>query len=493
MKAMTAEKIARITGGSIIVGNPESVVTDVCTDSRKAGPGMLFVPIVGANVDAHDFIPAVIKQKASAAFTSRKEESPEYFCEGADSGINADSGENTALIAVEDTRDALQELGRWYRAQYPEIPVIGITGSVGKTTTKEMIAAALEPSLKVLKTAGNMNSQVGLPQMMLRLEKSHRAAVIEMGMSEPGEMERLARIAKPGAAVLTNIGVSHIGQLGSKENIRKEKLGIINAFDGGSVLFVNGDDPLLKTLLTDPDSADMSELTREKFRISRIEGFGTGEDLAYRAENIRYQENKTYFTYRTRNGEPREIMIPVLGIHNVYNALAALAVAEYLGIPASHAKEGLAAYRPAAMRGQAEEYAGVLLVDDTYNASPDSMKGSIELLMGLSGVKRRIAVFADILELGELSKDCHYGVGAEIAARAEAPDFVFSVGMQAAYITEAIRESGRTIGTEQFSCNREAAEYLKKLLKPGDAVIIKGSRGMKTEEIADELRAYLKK
>lgn len=478
MKGMTAGQIAQITGGRILCGSSDSSVSEVCTDSRKAGRGTLFVPIVGANVDAHDFIPAAIAQGAAAVFTSRQKTEDE-------AGLLPDGA---ALIAVEDTRAALQDLGRWYRALFPQIPVIGITGSVGKTTTKEMVAAALETELTVLKTAGNMNSQVGLPQMMLRMAEGQEAAVIEMGMSEPGEMARLTKIAKPVAAVMTNIGVSHIGQFGSKELIRWEKLNIINSFGENSVLFVNGDDELLKALIDTPSCVGMSEESRQALKKARVEGFGTAGDLTYRAEAIRFEDNRTCFTYVGKNGAREEIVLQVLGMHNVYNALAALAAAEYLGIPAARAKVGLASYLPAAMRGRMEDLGGLKLLDDTYNASPDSIKGCIDMLMGISGVKRTVAVLADILELGQRSGQYHYEVGASIAARTKAPDYVITVGREAARIAEAVKDSGKEIRTAQFAANEEAAAYLMTLLKPGDAVAVKGSRGMKTEEIADALR-----
>ena len=486
MKPMTAEMIARVTGGRVIRGNPDSLVTDVCTDSRQAGPGRLFVPVIGAKVDGHSFIPMAEQLGAAAVFTSR----PEKITEEDDAG-------KTARIAVKNTVEALQALGGWYRKQYPALPLIGITGSAGKTTTKEMIAAALGVRYHVLKTEGNMNSQVGLPQMMLRIEDSHEAAVIEMGMSEEGEMARLAAVARPQTAVVTNIGVAHIGQLGTRENIRKEKLDLIREFPDGGVLILNGDDPLLSEIaavhngMMEPERVCLSERAGERLAKAVVRTYGTGEDADYRASDIRLTPQGTRFTFTSRGGDGEEIELQAFGIHNVYNALAALAAADRFGIAAADAKKALKEWRPPRMRGTIEVTGGITLIDDTYNANPDSMKGAIDLLADLTGVTRRIAVLADMLELGELSGSCHREIGEYIVSRKEgAPDLVVLIGRESRHIAEAIREKGGRQQIRHFMENAEAAAYLKQAVRPGDAVVIKGSRSMKLDEVADALRSY---
>lgn len=228
---ITIGEAAELCGGKLLCGNPENTITNVCTDSRQAGPGSLFVPLKGERTDAHIFIPAVFAAGAAAAFT---QESVELPLEG-------------ALIAVPDTADALQQLGAAYRRRFTG-PVVGITGSVGKTTTKEMVALALSARYCVMKTQGNQNSQVGVPQTMFQFEEDTEAAVIEMGMSQFGEMARLAKIAAPQFAVMTNIGVSHIENLHTQENIMQEKLHITDGFIPESVLVLNGDDKMLATL-----------------------------------------------------------------------------------------------------------------------------------------------------------------------------------------------------------------------------------------------------
>ena len=234
MKAISVSALAKAVGGKIIYGDGDKQITSVSTNSKEIKEGALFVPIVGERVDAHKFIPMALEAGAVATFTAKE---VEEFKDG------------KVYIQVSDTLEALQSAAAYYRSLF-SFTLIGITGSVGKTTTKEMIAAALETKKKVVKTKGNMNSQVGLPLMMFEIEEDTEVAVIEMGMSEVGEMSRLASIAKPDIAVLTNIGVSHIGQLGSKENIRKEKMNIINQFNGNNLVFVNGNDILLQEIKT---------------------------------------------------------------------------------------------------------------------------------------------------------------------------------------------------------------------------------------------------
>lgn len=493
MESLSIKEIAHAVNGKILCGDENQLITSVSTNSKNLEPGALFVPIIGEKVDAHDFIESVFQNGAVACFTSK----------------HTQMEKERVYIAVNDTLEALQALGAYYRSKF-NIPVVGITGSVGKTTTKEMIAAALATKFNVLKTEGNMNSQVGLPLMMLKFNREYEIAVIEMGMSEFGEMERLTPISRPEVAVMTNIGVSHIGQLKTRENIRKEKLNIINAFKEDSVLYINGNDELLHDILEASEEInkslnnvnvgnvekdvknshistkiDVSEATYEKLKDANVVAFGTNPDCEYRAENIITINGETHFTLRNGKDDGEEIILQVLGVHNVYNALAALAVAAHYGIPATIAKEGLYAYKPIAMRGQIKEVHGITVIDDTYNASPDSMKGGIQVLLELDNVKRRIAVLADVLELGEHSYQCHYDVGAFIAEHAI--DEVITIGKEAEVIAKAIKERKGLAKTNSFMSNEDAISYLKQTLKVGDGVLIKGSRSMRTDLIVNAL------
>lgn len=450
---IAVKEIVRAVQGILLGGSEELKVTGACVDSRKAKKGDIFVPLIGEKVDAHRFLRMVLEGETDCAFTSSREAYEEV----------KDLGKT--VILVEDTLKALQDMAFYYRSRF-ELPLIGITGSVGKTTTKEMIAAALETRLSVLKTEGNMNSQIGLSLMMLRLTKEHQAAVIEMGMSEKGEMSRLARIARPQMAVMTNIGVSHIAQLGSQENICEEKLHITDAFSKETGrLFLNGDDPLL---------------SKVKLSCGQCIFYGTSEICTLRATDIKTEGEETHFTFHYPGGtEP--IVLSVLGKHNVLNALAALGVAMELGISPAEAKVGLQGYRPLAMRGQIYEKDGWKVIDDTYNASPDSMKSSIQVLLEHREFSRRFAVLADVLELGEMSYSCHYEVGEYIAQTGI--DEVITVGKEARAIGEALKKKAAPIRFHAFATNEEAAVYLKENLRAGDGCVIKGSRGMHTDEI----------
>ena len=477
MEALSINEIAKAVDGKILCGDENSLITFVSTNSKNTESGTLFVPIIGEKTDAHNYIEDAFSNGAIACLTSRHQSMQH----------------KNAYIAVQDTLQALQALGTYYRNKF-HIPVIGITGSVGKTTTKEMVAAALTTRFNVLKTEGNMNSQVGLPLMMLRFNHDHQIAVIEMGMSEEGEMEKLTKIAQPDIAIMTNIGVSHIAQLKTRENIRKEKLNIVNAFNENSVLYLNGSDDLLSEVyqqFTQKSQViatiDMSRDTKERLKKAGVVAFGIEDFCNYRAEDIRMIDGETRFTLKTEddNEASEEIILKVLGIHNVYNALAALAVAKYFGIPASVAKEGLYGYQPIAMRGQIKEVNQIKIIDDSYNASPDSMKSGIRVLMELNKVTRRIAVLADVLELGEQSYQCHYDVGVYIAE--QKMNELITIGSEAATIAQAVQERNPEIIVHSYQKNEDAISYLKKNLKAGDAVLVKGSRSMRTDEIVKAL------
>ncbi|WP_343209982.1 UDP-N-acetylmuramoyl-tripeptide--D-alanyl-D-alanine ligase [Anaerolentibacter hominis] len=465
---MRVSEIVTAVQGRLIQGNEDVEISSVSIDSREIGEGCLFVPIIGERVDAHRFLLTAFGNGAAAALISREQE--EYAPDG-------------TYILVQDTVAALQDMAAAYRDRF-DIPVVGITGSVGKTTTKEMISAALKTEFSVLKTAGNRNSQVGLPLTVLTIEPEHTAAVIEMGMSERGEMEKLARVARPNIAVLTNIGVSHIGQLGSQENIRKEKLNIIDEFKPGDVLILNGDDPLLRELAQGGVS-DLDEKTLHAMADIRIVTFSAEGNADYTADDIVTDGEATSFTLRTGDGRSEEIKLSVIGLHNVRNALAALVVSDFMGIPFFLAKQGLKDYRPIKMRGEVKETGGIKIIDDTYNASPDSMKSGIGVLTALPGLNRRIAVLADVKELGERSEKLHYEVGVFLAD--QNVDILVTVGAQAREIARAVRERGRNMVTASFDQNEEAIAWLKDNIAAGDGILVKGSRGMHTEDIVSAL------
>jgi UDP-N-acetylmuramoyl-tripeptide--D-alanyl-D-alanine ligase len=454
---MTVSEIVSACGGRLLCGSPGAEVTSVSTDSRKITPGALFVPIRGERVDAHAFIPNVMEAGAAAVLTQEHQ---------------AAQGPG-AWIAVGDTRDALQRVAAGYRKCF-SLPVVGITGSVGKTSTKEMVALALSAGRHVMKTSGNNNSQVGVPLTVFRLSEEYDAAVVEMGMSEFGEMSRIAQVAAPDYAVMTNIGVSHIQQLGSRQNILAEKLHITDCFHQGSVLFLNGDDAMLRDLAGKPPF----ETTL----------FGTGPDCAFRAEQVESLRESTRFFYRAPNGERGEAVIPVIGSHHVLNALAGLAVAQRLGVPLSAAAAALSSYQAPAMRQQIRHPAnGITVIDDSYNSSPDAAKSSLGVLRSFRGGKH-VAVLADMLELGAYSAEAHFDVGAFAAD--SGVNLLITVGERASAMAEGARSVSPDMDCRICADNRQACETLKSLLEPGDAVLVKGSRSMHTEDIVSFLLQF---
>lgn len=450
---MMVREILSVTGGTLLCGDETTVVTSVSIDSRDIRPGALFVPIRGAKTDAHAYIPAVFEKGAAATLTQN----------------HSEAQGTGAWIHVPDTTAALQQIAAAYRNRFT-MPVIGITGSVGKTTTKEMVALALSSQLDVMWTKGNFNSQVGLPLTMFQMETKNQAAVIEMGMSDFGEMQRLAKIARPCCAVITNIGISHIEQLKTQQNIRMEKLHITDSFTGQSVLFLNGDDPLLAELKgTLP---------------FRCVYFGTQAWCDYRACRMETDSRGTSFYLQAQDTAVRAFL-PAWGEHNVLNALAAVAVADYLGLNHKKTIRALAEYQAPAMRQQIHKGNGITVIDDSYNASPDSVKSSIAILKDLKKQGRAIAVLADMLELGDYSEQAHFDVG--VCAAKAGVDFLVAVGEKAKGILKGASSISADFSGVACNDNQQALSVLKEYLRPGDIVLVKGSRGMHTDEIVTAL------
>lgn len=444
-------EIVKAVGGRQLCADvsADPVVTGFATDSREAKGGIMFVPLVGERADGHDYIAKAFENGAVAAFTQKEMQAGDK-----------------PLVLVNDSRAALQKAAAWYRSQF-EMPVVGITGSVGKTTAKEMAAQALTAKFNVYKTPGNHNSQVGVPITVCGFKKDHTAAVVEMGVSMPGEMARIAAVAKPTCAVMTNIGVSHIEFMKSRENIMAEKAHIADYLPEDGVLFVNGDDDLLPTL---------KETCKHK-----VVTFGLSRTCDWRASSLREADKGTFFTCEAPGGETQEMFVPAAGEHNVRNALGSMALARYLGVPAEDAARAIGAYKSPAMRQQIAVVGGLTLIDDSYNASPDSMKSALNVLATRQIDGKRVAVLADMLELGDFSEQGHRETGEY--ARAKGANLLVAVGERAKDIAAGFGD-----GAVWFATNAEAIEYLRANLSSGDAVLVKGSRGMATEEIVAAIK-----
>lgn len=518
MEDVKVKDILEAVGGTLLCGDLSTRIAHISIDSRTMKGDDLFVPLIGEKVDAHRFIRQAFQAGAVATLTSEhsRGDLPEEkeldesgaggraACGGAggqaahggpgeETGScgtaggatcgaeDAGAGSRPAWIYVEDTKAALQQIGAWYRRRL-SLPLIGVTGSVGKTTTREMIAAALSARYKVYRTPGNSNSQVGVPITLSEISWGDEIGVIELGISEPGEMGRIARVAAVQQAVVSNIGVAHIEQLGSKEAICREKLHIQDGMAEGGCLYVNGDDPLLKTV-------------KAREGCKRI-AYGTEEGLDYQAMDVKTCDGHPVFTAFCRaSGEKVRVRLQVFGRHMVVNAMAALAVAGENGVPLAEAARALEAFRGFKGRQQIRNVRGVTVIDDSYNASPVSMKAGIGVLCDMPAAGRKIAVLADMKELGEGSPDFHREIGhflagCEVDVVALFGDLARLIGEQLEKergVSQVLDPAGAETDAKPagagrkvlyLSAKEELEGWLKEEVESGDCVLFKGSNSM---------------
>jgi UDP-N-acetylmuramoyl-tripeptide--D-alanyl-D-alanine ligase len=455
VQLLTCGDILRATGGVLICGNPEEQIANISTDSRKISEGDVFVPICGERFDGHDYINASLAAGAVAALTHKDWEPVP----------------GKSIIRVQDTLKALGDIAGHYRSGF-NIPVVGITGSVGKTSTKDMVSGVLGQKFNVLKTAGNFNNEIGLPLTLFNLDAFHQAAVLEMGMSSFGEISRLTAIARPDIAIITNIGMSHIEKLGSRQNILKAKLEILEGLHPGGLVILNGDDPLLwgvRGLLS-----------------FRTLFYGLEEGKDYRACNVvSAGESGSHFDISIGSREYK-VHVPVPGLHNVYNALAAVAAGIELGLPMDKIIAGIGEFSPGKMRLNIINQAGYKIINDAYNASPHSMEAALSVLKDVAINGRTLAVLGDMLELGDFAEKAHRDVGHYAVAKGI--DYVVVVGQLGSFIAAGAREAGMAEGHAlSFESNQQVIEFLKSFAAQGDVILVKGSRGMKMEEIVEKL------
>ncbi len=451
MKSMTIKDILSAVGGRLLSGSSDASICAVCTDTRKITDGALFVPLVGERFDANDFIGDALDGGCAASLTSRED-------------IVADK----PLIYVPDTRKALGQLASFYRQQF-KLPIVAVTGSVGKTTVKELTAAVLSQTRNVLKTDGNFNNEIGLPLTLFRLEPAHEVAITEMGMSGFGEIDALANIAKPDIGIVTNIGLSHIEMLGSQENIYKAKAELFPHIAPNGTVILNGDDPILV--------AHRKEIPRKTVTAGLTPGCDfTAEDIVTGPDSL------SFTLVHADSRVPMELAVP--GEHNVVNALLACAAGVCLGVPLRGAAKALAAYVSTDKRMQFLSLDGFTVINDCYNAAPASMIAALHVLSSQSG--RKIAVLGDIKELGDYAEAAHEEVGAYAAS--ENIDFLLTLGEFGKMIARGAEKSG-------FPADRIASfeellpltQELKKILEKGDTVLVKASRAMKLERVTEFL------
>ena len=466
METLTLKEIANALGTQTKF---DTQVNAVCIDTRKITKGCLFICIKGERFDAHQFANEALNLGAAAVMISKDIEVAGPY------------------VKVDDTAKALLSLSGYYRSKF-DIPVVALTGSVGKTTTKEFTHLVVNSQFNAIKTQGNLNNEIGLPQMLFQIDSSTEAAVIEMGMNHFGEIHRLVTATKPTIAMITNIGVSHIENLGSRQGILKSKLEILDGLKAGSPFIINSDNDMLKTIL------DNDEIM-QKYNVIT---FGIESDAQFKAANIKEENGSTSFDVKYTVSKiidetdgptvqfslySQHISIPTIGIHNVYNALAAFTVGITLGIDSKKAAAALANYVPAGMRQKSVNVGGITSIEDCYNASPDSMNAAIKTLANVNANKR-IAVLGDMLELGDFSKKAHEDVGKMVADNKI--DYLLAYGNDAKYIVDGAKQNGM-VNAFYFDNKNELSNRLFELAHKGDAVIFKASRGMKLEDVINNV------
>ncbi|MFA4991948.1 MAG: UDP-N-acetylmuramoyl-tripeptide--D-alanyl-D-alanine ligase [Candidatus Omnitrophota bacterium] len=455
----TIREILTAVNGRILSGNEDDIVTGVSTDTRRIKSGELFLAIKGERFDGHSFILDAVSRGAGGVLVQ----------EGGITNANFKMPD-VSFVSVSDSVKALGDIAKFHRSRF-DIPVIGITGSNGKTTSKEMIAGILNKKFNVLKNFGTENNNIGVPLTLIRVTTEHEIAVLEMGTNHLGEIRRLAEIARPTVAVITNIGPSHLEYLEDLDTVLKAKAEIFERMRPEDKVVLNADDEMLKKVKTK----------------SRVIRFGVEGDADFRAEKIEVEADGINFKLNNK----WDIALSTLGRHNVYNALCAIASVWDFGVDIEDIKDALREFRGASMRMEVRRLGDIKIINDTYNANPLSMKQAIDVLKDITTKGRKVLVAGDMLELGTLSGRFHHLVGKQAAE--SGVDFIVAVGKLAEHVARGAQEAGMN-GKKIKLCNltKEARAAMATLIKKGDTVLVKGSRAMRMEEIVEELETQFK-
>ncbi len=463
MLTLTTERLVEILGGEVLLGHGELMVSGIATDSRRVEPGNAFVAFPGEHVDGHEYLVAAMERGARTLIVST---APGAIA----SQFEVARERDVTVIRVGDALSAVQALARYHRGRM-FCPVIGVTGSTGKTTTKDFITNVLAQGFRVVATEGNQNNELGVPLTILRAGADTDVLVVEMAMRGEGQIAQLASIARPTAGLVTNVGTSHIELLGSQEAIARAKGELVRAVASEGRVFLNGDDAF-SPLLAEGSPAE-------------VVFYGLAEECQVRAVDIDTDESsRPSFVLLTPSGT-REVRLDIPGRHNVYNALAATAVALYLEIPLDDIVAGLESAQSGQMRMQSFETAvGVHVINDAYNANPTSMRAAIETLADITGASKRVAVLGDMAELGSLTELAHFRIGEEVARLAI--DLLVTVGERAKRIADGARAEGMPDEMiRPCATTDEATEVLDDILEAGDVVLVKGSRVMGLERVVE--------
>lgn len=456
MEPRSLKYLAEACGGELRNGSPQRLATNICTDSRKAGPGDLFFALAGDRFDGHNFLPEVAKTGVIAVVAERKKIPANFF---------------TTVIAVDNTRQALGNLAARYRKDF-DLPIIAVGGSNGKTTTKELLASVLRQKFKTLWSEASFNNDIGVPVTLLKLQSEHQVAVLEVGTNHPGELAPLLRLIQPEMGVITSIGREHMEFFRDLAGVAKEEGSMADILSKEGTLFVNGDSEWIEPVIR-----------RSQAKVLRI-GFGERNDVC--ARDVRFDEGGVTFLATTpRKNLCGEYRIQLSGRHQVLNALLAISVAGELGLTRAEIQNGLLACEPAKMRLQIWTVNDVQILDDSYNANADSMLAALQTLADFPCRGRRIAVLGEMAELGEETSSAHSEVGARAAELKI--DRLFAVGKSSQITSEAARTKGLS-DVAEYADVESAGRALKIFLQPGDVVLLKASRSARIERVGEILR-----
>ncbi len=450
-----------IVGGKLLQGSAEKVFRGVSINSRTIEKEELFVCIQGEKFDGHNFLGDAINKGAAGVILSN----PSYLSEDM---ISEES--SPFVIQSENTLRALQDLASYQRTQFP-FQVVAVTGTNGKSTTKEMIASIIATKYKTLKTQGNLNNHIGLPLTLLARKPEHEVGVLEMGMSAAGEIKRLAEIARPDIGVITNISAGHLEQLKTVKDVQAAKGELFDSLNEEGTAIVNADDPLVLEL-------------SKSLRAKKIT-YGIERSADVQASNIQNKGSRGFtFTAKIFN-QTISVNLSQIGYCNIYNALAALAAGHSLGISGKDMNRGLENYQQIPQRNEQIHYEGVTLINDAYNANPQSMRAALKTLSEFNTRGKRFLIIGDMLELGPLSESAHHELGQEVTL--SNVDHLVTVGPLASLAAESAKKNSRhPLQIGQFNTHAEAVSYLLRNVKKGDCLLIKGSRGAKMENVIQE-------
>lgn len=458
MIGLTLDEIIESTKGHVYLKKGEIYFNDINTDTRKIEPKGIFLALKGDNFNGNDFIEEALKKGVSLCILDE---------------INFNNQEilskynNFMIIKVENCKEALLKMAQ-YKREKADIKVIGITGSTGKTTTKDMMSAVLSSKFKVFKTKGNFNNHIGLPLMILQMDASYEIAVLELGMSNLNEIHNLAEVSKPDIAVITNIGLSHIENLKSKDNILKAKMEITDFFNQDNVLIINEQDPML------------FKVSSEKFDIVRTSI--SKDNSNFRAININLKESSSEFSLIYKGKDLGKVILPVPGVHNIENALLAISCGHLMGIDIKEIQESLSSLEVSSMRLDIINGINIDIINDCYNSSPDSIKAAIDVQSNL-GESRKVAILGTMKELGEYSRSAHKEIGSY--AKNKGIDILVAVGEFSLEMAQGYNDKRNVF---LFEDTNDAINNISKIVRKNDLVLVKASRSMKFESIIEELK-----